>query len=127
MSASLWLTTEVGLIHRACGSAEQCTALGERHVNARTASSYEVASCCRTDNIACAFDIFGETEDIDKVIVLVTALARAEGRELAVGQPYRCPVHEALTFGGCCEPAPLQQALDGVLAEQHDDPTGGPR
>lgn len=104
MSASLWVTTEVGTIHRACGADdEKLAALGQRHIDARVASGYEVGPCCRTEDIACAFDVFGERHDIDQVVILAYALARAEGREMVVGQPYRCAVHGAMTFGGCCE------------------------
>lgn len=97
---SLWLTTETGVIHRCCGPAEKVMELGIRHVNARVASRYELAECCHGTDAQCAFDTFGNVEDIDKVVILALALARAEGRD--IGQPSRCAHHGALTFGGCC-------------------------
>ena len=100
---SLWVTTEVGTIHRACGTEQQCEALGARHIAARVASGYEVGDCCRSENIACAFDMFGEDHDIDQVVMLAWALVRAEGRDTFLDPPHRCPVHQVLTFGGCCD------------------------
>lgn len=98
---SLWVTSETGTIHRVCGTQEQCDTLGQRHVDAGVAVAYEVGECCQSDDVACAFDVFSDVEDIDKVVILCLALARAEGRD--IGQPYRCDRHGgALTFGGCC-------------------------
>lgn len=97
---SLWVTSDAGTLHLCCGPAGKVGELGERHLHAGTASAYETGPCCKNEPMACAFDVFGETHDIDKQVILSLALARAEGRD--IGQPWRCGVHGALTFGGCC-------------------------
>ena len=98
---SLWVTTDVGTFHTSCGTQEQCERMGQRYVDAGIAPRYALTECCQSTDVACAFDAFSDAEDIDKVIVLALALARAEGRD--IGQPYRCARHGgALSFGGCC-------------------------
>lgn len=96
---ALWVTSEVGTLHRACGTLDQCQALGIRHLNAGVATAYETTECCESDDVACAFDMTSDEEG-DAVVILAHALARAEGRH--IDPPYRCPVHGRMTFGGCC-------------------------
>ena len=100
--AALWVHTEGGVIHRCCGTVEQCEDLGRRHVDARVANDFSLAECCQNHPGAmCSFDMFSDTDDIDAVVTIAYALARAEGRD--IDPPYRCTVHGALTFGGCCD------------------------
>lgn len=109
---SLWVTTDVGTMHLCCGPIGKLADLAVRHHQAQTISAYETGPCCKTEDIACAFDVFGEPHDIDKQVILGLALARAEGRD--IGQPWRCGVHGALTYGGCCDPSSSDDTKGGV-------------
>lgn len=94
---TLWLHTEGGTVHVACGAVVQVCALGDRYVAAHVASSVTVGPCCHGEDMACAFDQDEPTE----VVALAWSLARAEGRD--IDPPHLCPVHQVLTFGGCCD------------------------
>ena len=101
---SVWVPTETGVILWGCAPDEaKGRACIDRVAAARLApDGYRgyLGACCKDTEMACAFDVFGDPEDIDARVTFSYALARAEGRQ--IDPPYRCGVHGTLTFGGCC-------------------------
>lgn len=113
LTHQLWVMSETGSLHMACGPPESLSSLGERYVKAGVAIGYELGPCCEAEDSPCSFDMWADQSD--QVVLLSWALRRAEGRDLSK-PPYRCPCCGDLTYGGCHpEASPYRSAdVEGV-------------
>jgi hypothetical protein len=78
----LWVSTEGGTHHMACGPKDRIDALANRFLNAKVAYKCESAPCCEVMDWPCAFDL--EEGNERAALVIHGALAKAEGRTATV-------------------------------------------